>query len=88
MLTVCAHFALSDFPASIACVNTQRSIGAKRGMLQLPPLDVRPSFVPHGGLGVFAVKDIKKGTWLSEYGGEVIDVEEARHRRGYGGTSL
>jgi len=44
--------------------------------------------VPHGGLGVFAVKDIKKGTWLSEYGGEMIDFQEARRRRGYGGTSI
>ena len=30
---------------------------------------------------MFAMKDIKKGTWLTEYGGEIIDVEEARLRR-------
>jgi len=53
-------------------------------MLVLPPLEVRPSSIPHGGLGVFAVKDIKKGTWLTEYGGEIIDVEEARQRRDCG----
>jgi len=65
--------------------NTQRAIGGgKPGLLVLPPLEVRPSSIPHGGLGVFAVKDIKKGTWLTEYGGEIIDVEEARQRRDYG----
>lgn len=45
---------------------------------------VRPSAIANGGLGVFAVKHIKRGTWLTEYGGEIIDVEEAllRRRRG------
>jgi SET domain-containing protein len=47
-------------------------------------LQVRPSSIVNGGLGVFAVNHIKKGTWLTEYGGEIIDVEEARMRRDYG----
>jgi hypothetical protein len=50
----------------------------------LPTLEVRPSTIPHGGLGVFAVNEIKKGMWLTEYGGEIIDVEEARQRRDLG----
>jgi SET domain-containing protein len=45
---------------------------------------VRPSAIANGGLGVFAVKHIKKGTWLTEYGGEIIDVEEALIRRRVG----
>ena len=62
-------------------VRRQRAIGGSRGLLVLPALEVRPSPIPHGGLGVFAVKSIKKGTWLTEYGGEIIDNEEARRRR-------
>jgi hypothetical protein len=38
----------------------QRSIGGKKGMLVMPPLEVRPSLIPHGGFGVFALKPIKK----------------------------
>ena len=66
-------------------LNTQRRIGGKRGNnLPLPSLDVRQSCILHGGLGVFTVNDVVKGTYLTEYGGEIIDVEEARQRRDRG----
>lgn len=37
-----------------------------------------------GGLGVFAKERILKNTWLTEYGGEIIDVQEAKRRRSRG----
>ena len=47
-----------------------------------PPFMLQESIT--GGIGVFAMVDIKKGTWLTEYGGEVISKDEASRRREMG----
>lgn len=33
------------------------------------------------GLGVFLMEPVKSGTKLTEYGGEILDLKEARARR-------
>jgi len=61
-----------------------RARRVRKKPVELPGLEVKTSQVPMGGLGVFAVSDIAKGTLVTEYGGEVIDYEEASRRRSLG----
>jgi hypothetical protein len=52
-----------------------------RRQVTLPELVVKHSEIPQGGLGVFAKNTIKRGDWVTEYGGEVIDSKTALQRR-------
>jgi len=83
----------SAIPAFLDCIDiphttnnplqqTQRTIGGRSG--SFPHLLLAGSCIPNGGLGVFAATSMAKGTWLTEYGGEIISVEEARQRRDCG----
>jgi uncharacterized protein len=45
-----------------------------------PDLEVKPSTLPNAGLGLFTKKDIKKGTRIIEYLGEVITEKELDRR--------
>ena len=74
------------FPAHLTTpLQTQRTMGGRAGsLLVLPHLLVGASCIPNGGLGVYAATSMAKGTWLTEYGGEVINVQEARQRRDCG----
>ena len=50
-------------------------------------LVVKKSIIPGAGLGLFTSVDIKKGTWIVEYKGEILTWKEvekmADHRNGY-----
>eukprot|EP00960_Hanusia_phi_P024261 714948-Hanusia_phi.AAC.2 len=78
-----------DVPASKVEYHTEdelprvRVFGKQKDVC-LPSLQLRISNVPFGGLGVFAKEKIKKGDWITEYGGEVIGCNEARRRRANG----
>lgn len=39
---------------------------------------ISTSLIPDGGLGLFAMRDIKRGEFVTEYGGEVVDIERAK----------
>ena len=47
-------------------------------------LRVAPSSIPKAGLGLFAVRDYKKGEVVTFYEGEIIDHKEARRREDRG----
>jgi hypothetical protein len=56
----------------------------RRRPAELPALALRRSAVPGGGWGVFARGAIRRGAWVTEYGGEAIGRAAAAARRGRG----
>jgi hypothetical protein len=45
---------------------------------RLPAVELRNSYIPGAGLGLFASEDLPKGALITEYGGRVVDREESR----------
>ena len=52
--------------------------------VKFPELIMQQSQIPQGGFGVFAKTLIKRGQWVTEYGGEIIDNVTAGLRRDNG----
>jgi len=47
----------------------------------LPECKYSQSLIPEAGNGLHAMKPFKKGDWISEYGGEELDIPEAKRRK-------
>lgn len=47
-------------------------------------VEVKTSKIPNSGLGLFALREFRKGDVVAPYGGEVVDLKE--HHRRYGAT--
>lgn len=58
--------------------------GTRPANKKLPPLELKPSPIPNAGLGVFARTAIRRGEFVTEYSGELIDWNVASARRSNG----
>lgn len=59
-------------------VATEREFKIKRTSIRLPKVKVDQSSVLDAGMGLFVLEDIRKGSFVTEYGGPIIYFKEAR----------
>jgi SET domain len=76
---------------ALSCGNRRAQAGVRR-RLAVRPTTPRAGTSGYKGLGVFACEDLKKGTFVCLYAGEVISTAEARarwkERQGHGNYVL
>jgi hypothetical protein len=61
--------------------------GTRPAIKTLPELELKPSSIPDAGIGVFARTAVRRGAYVTEYDGELIDWSTATERRGAGGDT-
>ena len=54
---------------------------SKMREVTLPQCKYSKSLIPGAGNGLHAMEPFSKGDWLSEYGGEILDIPEAKRRK-------
>ena len=54
---------------------------SKMREVTLPQCKYSKSLIPGAGNGLHVMEPFSKGDWLSEYGGEILDIPEAKRRK-------